>query len=422
MPGATPTWSHACARPRQARAGGATALTEAVARYYFKLLAIKDEYEVARLYTETDFVQRVAAQFEGDYKLTFHLAPPLMSRMDPTTGQAKKAAYGPWMLKAFGVLAKLRRLRGTPLDVFARTAERKMERGTDRRVRSARRRAARSPRAAQPCAGGRAGTDPGADSRLWLRQASACRSGPGEAGRAPRGVPCVDAAPSQGRGPRRRVTLDPFTPARAWFAAQGYAAFPFQEEVWAAYARGESGLVHAATGMGKTYAAALPPMALGDAGAPERPPPLALLWITPLRALAADTGVALTRAAAALAAPLAHRRAHRRHGARGTRAPGQATAHGARHHAGEPRPCCSPAPTGASDSRTSRAVVVDEWHELLATKRGVQVELALARLRGCAPGSRASGACRRRSAISTTALACLVGIGGATPARVVQRT
>jgi indolepyruvate ferredoxin oxidoreductase len=112
----------------EARAGGATALTEAVARYYFKLLAIKDEYEVARLYSETDFVQRVAAQFEGDYKLTFHLAPPLMSRMDPTTGQAKKAAYGPWMLKAFGVLAKLRRVRGTALDVFARTAERKMER------------------------------------------------------------------------------------------------------------------------------------------------------------------------------------------------------------------------------------------------------------------------------------------------------
>ena len=81
MPGATPTWSRACARPRKRGAGGATALTEAVARYYFKLLAIKDEYEVARLYAETDFVQRVAAQFEGDYKLTFHLAPPLMSRI-----------------------------------------------------------------------------------------------------------------------------------------------------------------------------------------------------------------------------------------------------------------------------------------------------------------------------------------------------
>ena len=65
---------------------GITELTEAVARYYFKLLAIKDEYEVARLYAESDFAQRVAAQFEGDYKLTFHLAPPLFNKTDPRTG------------------------------------------------------------------------------------------------------------------------------------------------------------------------------------------------------------------------------------------------------------------------------------------------------------------------------------------------
>jgi indolepyruvate ferredoxin oxidoreductase len=119
------------ARVRAAEASrlpGARALTEAVARYHFKLLAIKDEYEVARLYAETDFAQRVAAQFEGDYKFTFHLAPPLVSRVDAATGEAKKATYGPWMLKAFRVLAKLRRLRGTALDVFGRTAERKLER------------------------------------------------------------------------------------------------------------------------------------------------------------------------------------------------------------------------------------------------------------------------------------------------------
>ena len=65
---------------------GITELTEAVARYYFKLLAIKDEYEVARLYAESDFAQRVAAQFEGDYKLTFHLAPPVFNKPDPATG------------------------------------------------------------------------------------------------------------------------------------------------------------------------------------------------------------------------------------------------------------------------------------------------------------------------------------------------
>jgi indolepyruvate ferredoxin oxidoreductase len=107
---------------------GRTALTEAVARYYFKLLAIKDEYEVARLYSEGDFQKRVAAQFEGDYKLVFHLAPPVFNKPDPDTGEAKKSAYGPWMMGAFRALAKLRRLRGTALDVFGRTAERRMER------------------------------------------------------------------------------------------------------------------------------------------------------------------------------------------------------------------------------------------------------------------------------------------------------
>ncbi len=107
---------------------GATALSEAVARYYFKLLAVKDEYEVARLYAESDFADRVAAQFEGDYKLTFHMAPPLIAKPDPATGTVRKRTYGPWMMGAFRVLAKLRRLRGTPLDVFGRTAERRRER------------------------------------------------------------------------------------------------------------------------------------------------------------------------------------------------------------------------------------------------------------------------------------------------------
>ena len=92
---------------------GKTALTEAVARYYFKLLAIKDEYEVARLYADGDFAQRVAAQFDGDYKLRFHLAPPLINKPDAPTGVPKKSTYGPWMMRAFSVLAKLKGLRGT---------------------------------------------------------------------------------------------------------------------------------------------------------------------------------------------------------------------------------------------------------------------------------------------------------------------
>ena len=106
----------------------ATALTEAVARYYFKLLAIKDEYEVARLYTDGEFTTRIAAQFEGDYKLRFHLAPPLTNKPDPTTGEPRKSSYGPWMMSAFRVLAKLKGVRGTALDVFGRSAERKTER------------------------------------------------------------------------------------------------------------------------------------------------------------------------------------------------------------------------------------------------------------------------------------------------------
>ncbi len=111
-----------------AKLPGKTALGEAVARYYFKLLAIKDEYEVARLYTDTDFVKRVAAQFEGDYKLRFHLAPPLANKPDAMTGEPKKTTYGPWMMSAFKVLARMKGLRGTAFDIFGRTSERKRER------------------------------------------------------------------------------------------------------------------------------------------------------------------------------------------------------------------------------------------------------------------------------------------------------
>ena len=186
------------------------------------------------------------------------------------------------------------------------------------------------------------------------------------------------------------ATIDAFAPARAWFAAQGCTPFSFQEEVWAAYARGESGLIHAPTGMGKTYAAALPPLVLGDAGAPDRPPPLALLWITPLRALAADTGLALTRAAAALQP---HWSVDVRTGD---------TAAAARARQGKRLPTALVTTPESLTLFLARAdwrerfahlaaIVVDEWHELLSTKRGVQVELALARLRDARPALRAWG-------------------------------
>ncbi|MGI9303337.1 MAG: indolepyruvate ferredoxin oxidoreductase family protein [Gammaproteobacteria bacterium] len=107
---------------------GRTELSKAVASYYFKLLAYKDEYEVARLYTNGDFVRQLEARFEGDFSLEFHLAPPLLARRDPATGELGKRRFGPWMLGAFRWLARFRALRGTKLDVFGYTAERKRER------------------------------------------------------------------------------------------------------------------------------------------------------------------------------------------------------------------------------------------------------------------------------------------------------
>jgi indolepyruvate ferredoxin oxidoreductase len=116
-------------RETEARtAPGSTALTDAVARNFYKLLAIKDEWEVARLYTSPAFRTSLEAQF-GEWKhLEFHLAPPLLAARDKTTGHLVKRGYGPWMLRGFRALSALRFLRGTALDPFARTEERKGER------------------------------------------------------------------------------------------------------------------------------------------------------------------------------------------------------------------------------------------------------------------------------------------------------
>uniref|UniRef100_UPI0025909D53 DUF6537 domain-containing protein n=1 Tax=Pseudomonas sp. TaxID=306 RepID=UPI0025909D53 len=101
--------------------GQPQALTEAVARYAFKLLAYKDEYEVARLYSNGEFVRQVQAQFEGDYRLEFHLAPSWL-------GGQHKRRFGPWMLKAFGLLAPFKFLRGSAFDPFGYSQERRQER------------------------------------------------------------------------------------------------------------------------------------------------------------------------------------------------------------------------------------------------------------------------------------------------------
>jgi len=106
---------------------GSTRLAEAVARYLFKLMAYKDEYEVARLHTDRSFTDKIAGMFEGDYKVVHHLAPPLLAKRNDK-GELVKQSYGPWMRKAFGVLARCKGLRGSVLDPFGYSQERKTER------------------------------------------------------------------------------------------------------------------------------------------------------------------------------------------------------------------------------------------------------------------------------------------------------
>jgi indolepyruvate ferredoxin oxidoreductase len=106
---------------------GKTALSESVARYLFKLMAYKDEYEVARLHTDRGFLERVNGMFEGDFKLHYHLAPPGIAKTN-AKGELQKQRFGPWMLIAFKVLARLKGLRGTAFDPFGRTEERRTER------------------------------------------------------------------------------------------------------------------------------------------------------------------------------------------------------------------------------------------------------------------------------------------------------
>ena len=110
------------------------ALSRAVAEYYYKLLAVKDEFEVARLWTDGSFQQQLEQQFNGDYRIALHLAPPkmpvidrLLSREDPDTGKMRKIDFGPWFFTALKGMARLKAVRGTALDFFA-TEHRKLER------------------------------------------------------------------------------------------------------------------------------------------------------------------------------------------------------------------------------------------------------------------------------------------------------
>ena len=106
---------------------GGTQLTMAVARYLFKLMAYKDEYEVARLHTDGEFVAKIASMFEGDYRVVHHLAPPLLAKHNER-GELVKRPYGPWIRSCFRLLRPMKVLRGTPFDPFGYTEERRTER------------------------------------------------------------------------------------------------------------------------------------------------------------------------------------------------------------------------------------------------------------------------------------------------------
>ncbi|SNS19114.1 indolepyruvate ferredoxin oxidoreductase [Noviherbaspirillum humi] len=122
------------AEARLVEGGKPLRLTEAVARNLYKLMAYKDEYEVARLHADPAFRAKIAGMFEGDYQLKFHLAPPLLARRD-AQGHLVKRQFGPWMMTAFRLLSRFKGLRGTALDVFGHTEERRMERALIRHYR-----------------------------------------------------------------------------------------------------------------------------------------------------------------------------------------------------------------------------------------------------------------------------------------------
>ncbi|HEX8672658.1 MAG TPA: DEAD/DEAH box helicase, partial [Longimicrobium sp.] len=177
--------------------------------------------------------------------------------------------------------------------------------------------------------------------------------------------------------------------AEAWFESRGWKPFGFQREVWDAYRNGESGLVHAATGTGKTYAAWMGPLLEWMEEHPQggKAPGLRVLWITPLRALAADTEVALGNALEALGIgwTLESRTGDT---SQATRARQRRRLPSALLTTPESLSLFLTRPDAPELFRDLRAVVVDEWHELMGSKRGVQTELALARLRGWRPGLR----------------------------------
>ncbi|HVK10045.1 MAG TPA: ligase-associated DNA damage response DEXH box helicase [Gemmataceae bacterium] len=231
-----------------------------------------------------------------------------------------------------------------------------------------------------------------------------------------RGIP----RPKRPRPPKPRPidSAEAVTP-EAWWTARGWEPFAFQREVWAAYRAGESGLVHASTGTGKTYAAFFGPVleAVAERGGSEAtpaesgPPPLTVLWVTPLRALSADTALALE-------APLRPLGLTWDVGTRTADTPASARTKQKQRLPSvlvttpESLSLLLTYPDAREKFAGLRCVVCDEWHELFGSKRGVLTELALARLRAFNPGLRTWGLSATLGNLDT-ALAALVGTGRA---------
>jgi ATP-dependent helicase Lhr and Lhr-like helicase len=236
-------------------------------------------------------------------------------------------------------------------------------------------------------------------------------------------------APKRNRKPKPTIDCagrEPITCVREWFASEGWTPFPFQEEVWNAYLRGESGLIHAATGTGKTYAAWMGPLLdwlENYPGARTRLPayPLTVLWITPLRALAADTESALVAPIEDLGLPWTVESRTGDTPAR-IRSRQRIRLPTALVTTPESLSLLLTNEDPAALFRHLELVVVDEWHELMASKRGVQVELALARLRRIRPSLRTWGlsATLGNLDVARDALLGLTDQGAQRPGRIVR--
>lgn len=223
-----------------------------------------------------------------------------------------------------------------------------------------------------------------------------------------RGIPRKKkpAAPKRPAAPLEHLTPD------EWFARRGWEPFPFQREAWAAYLAGEGGLIHASTGTGKTYAAFLGPVLEAlDEPRPQGsgPAPLRVLWVTPLRALSADTALALD-------APLRPLGLEWDVGTRTADTPSSARARQTKRlptvlvTTPESLSLLLTYPDARAKFADLRCVVCDEWHELFGSKRGVLAELALARLRAFNPGLRTWGLSATLGNLDA-ALAALLGTG-----------